>query len=93
MRGTGTPTTADRDDEVEKLQQNVGKIKELLIAKERMTPEIEFLLRQADDAINRKAWLKAAQVFRQLTGILKQGRRWEDFDLDDILPGFIRAKK
>ncbi len=93
MRGIDTSTAADRDADVEKLQQNVGKIKEILIAKERMNPEIEFLLRQADDAINRKAWLKATQVFRQLAGILKQGGRWEDFDLDDILPGFIQAKK
>ncbi len=93
MRGIITPTAPDLDADVEKLHRNVEKIKELLVAKERITPDIETLLRQADDAMSRKAWRDAALVFRLVANILKQGGRWDDFDLDDILPGFIQAKK
>ncbi len=93
MKSTGKLTAADWEAEVEKLHQNVEKIKELLVAKGRMTPDIETLMQQADDAMNRKAWREAALVFRLVANILKQGGRWEDFDLDDILPGFIQAKK
>ncbi len=53
MRNVHPITAAKRPAQVEKLHQYSKIIKDLLRAKERMTPEIEELLRQADDAMNR----------------------------------------
>ncbi len=93
MSDPGTPTAAERAAQVEKLRRDSKKIKDLLFAKERMTPEIEDLLRQADNAMGREAWGEVAQLYFQLAGILKQGGRWGDFDLDDILPTFAQGRK
>ncbi len=93
MSDPDTPTAAERAAQVENLHRDAEKMKELLRAKERMTPEIEDLLRRADDAMGREAWGEVAQLYLQLAGILKQGGRWGDFDLDDILPTFAQGRK